>query len=106
MDLPFLRRLGRLLGRATVAILLLFWAGTARAQIKEPGNHPKYAVELEPHFLAHWDEPYWGGDGIGVGLRASIPIIEDGPVTTINNSLAIGFGFDWAHFSGGCWDWY
>ena len=26
----------------------------------------------------------------------------DGPVTTINNSLAIGFGLDWAHFDDAC----
>jgi hypothetical protein len=87
------------------SLLVLLCAPRASAQIKEPGNHPKYGVEFEPHFLAQWSGPYWGDAGIGAGLRVSIPIIDDGPVTTINNSFAIGFGFDWAHFGGGCWDW-
>jgi hypothetical protein len=77
----------------------------ARAQIKEPGRHPRYAVELEPHFLAQWSGPFWGDAGIGAGVRASIPIVDNGPVTSINDSLAIGFGFDWAHFGNACWDW-
>jgi hypothetical protein len=95
--------------RATLSglagLMIATGARDAAAQIKEPGNHPKYAVELEPHALAQWSGPYWGDAGGGVGVRASIPIIENGPVTTINNSLAIGFGLDWAHYGGGCWDW-
>lgn len=84
---------------------MLFLARDVEGQIKEPGNHPNYGVELEPHFVAQWSEPFWGGAGIGGGVRVSIPIIDNGPVTKINNSLAVGFGFDWAHFSGGCWNW-
>jgi hypothetical protein len=95
-----------LLSAAIVALLLSFLARDAGAQIKEPDHHPKYGVELEPHFVAQWAEPFWGGTGIGAGLRVSIPVIDNGPITTINNSLAIGFGFDWAHFSGACWDWW
>jgi hypothetical protein len=80
-------------------------AATGRAQIKQPGAHPKYSVELEPHFVLSWSNHFWGGDGAGVGLRASIPVMEDGPVPSINDNLAIGFGFDWAHFGDQCWDW-
>jgi len=29
-------------------------------------------------------------------------VVDNGPVTTINNSLAIGVGFDWAHFDDPC----
>src|SRR5205814_2106864 len=72
-------------------------ARPASAQIKQPGAHPKYAVELEPHFAVQWAYTVWDNTGIGVGLRASIPVIQNGPITTINNNLAIGFGFDWAH---------
>jgi len=78
------------------------FAAPAHAQIKQPGAHPKYTVELEPHFLVQWSYTSWNTDGIGVGGRVSIPVIDNGPVTTINNSLAVGFGFDWAHFDDNC----
>jgi hypothetical protein len=84
------------------AIVLL--ASSASAQIGAPGNHPDYAVEVEPHLVVQWnDEPWWDDDGIGLGLRATLPVLQDGPVTTINNSLGIGFGLDWAHFDDACW---
>ncbi|HEX5099297.1 MAG TPA: hypothetical protein VFV94_07340 [Polyangiaceae bacterium] len=72
----------------------------AAAQIKEPGNHPHYSVELEPHFTFGWHggPHHFDDDGFGAGLRASIPIIDNGPVTSINNSFAITFGVDWLHF--------
>jgi hypothetical protein len=77
-------------------------AASAEAQIRSPNHHPHYAVELEPHLVLQWtNDPYFADDGIGVGFRASIPIIDNGPISSINNSLAIGFGLDWAHF-GGC----
>jgi len=87
------------------ALVALLAAPPAHAQIKEPGSHPKYSVELEPHFVIDWSDEFWGGDGIGIGGRASIPVIDNGPVSSINNNLAIGFGIDWAHFSGNCWNW-
>lgn len=78
----------------------MFPTSKIEAQIKSPGAHQRYSVELEPHGLVHWDvDP--GDEGVGLGLRASIPLIDNGPVTTINNSLAIGFGLDWA-WSGDC----
>jgi hypothetical protein len=59
--------------------------------------------------LIQWiDEPF-GDAGIGLGFRAAIPIVDNGPIQTINNNMAIGFGFDWAHFEeDGCgfgWWW-
>jgi hypothetical protein len=82
-------------------------ATTAHAQIKEPGAHPKYTLELEPHFLVQWEYTDWNNsDGIGVGGRISIPVIDNGPITTINNSLAIGVGFDWAHFDSDCYSFF
>jgi hypothetical protein len=89
---------------------LLVLAGTlaanaAAAQIERPGAHRSYSAEIEPHLVLQWaDEPAWGDDGIGVGLRASIPLIDNGPIKTINNNMGIGFGLDWAHFDD-CW-WY
>jgi hypothetical protein len=83
-------------------VLLAVWLGaqSAHAQIDRPRSHVHYGVELEPHLVVQWDHGpgYWASDGIGVGLRASIPVMQDGPVTTLNNSLAMSFGLDWAHF--------
>ena len=87
--------------RAALAVSALAGAALlarpASAQIKEPGAHPRYVVELEPQFVVQWAYTEWNNTGLGVGLRASIPVIQNGPITTINNSLAVGFGFDWAH---------
>lgn len=86
---------------AVVAVSTL--ASAAHAQIDRPGGHPHYVAELEPHLVVQWaDEPWWDDDGIGLGLRATIPVLQDGPVTTIDNSLGIGFGLDWAHFGDRC----
>ena len=32
-------------------------------------------------------------------MHAVIPFLDNGPVSTINNNMGIGFGLDWAHFS-------
>ena len=78
-------------------------ASAAQAQIKNPGAHEDYSAELEPHLVVQWvDEPAWDDEGLGLGLRASFPVMDNGPVTTINNSLAIGVGLDWAHFDDAC----
>jgi hypothetical protein len=93
----------RLILPAFAGFLVTCFAAAASAQIDRPGNHPRYGVELEPHLVVQWaHEPWWDDDGIGLGLRASIPLLEDGPVRTINNSMAIGFGLDWAHFDDAC----
>ncbi len=77
----------------------------ARAQstIRNPGTHPNYAVELEPHaLLGPFDPPGATiGTGLGAGLRATIPIVKNGFIETINNSVGISFGFDWLHYSSG-----
>ncbi len=72
----------------TAAALTL--ASTAQAQIGRPGAHERYTAEVEPHLvLQHTDD-----DGIGLGIRASFPIIDNGPIRTINNSLALGVGLE------------
>jgi hypothetical protein len=91
--------------RGPFALLPLFLliASPARADdtIKHPGDHPLYHVEAEPHVLLGWDTVYAQG-GIGVGGRFSIPIVDNGFVPSINNSVAIGFGVDWLHYNQ-CW---
>jgi hypothetical protein len=89
---------------ATLAAALTSSAGAARADdtIKHPGDHPSYAFEAEPHLVLGWGDAYASG-GYGLGARFSIPIVDNGFVTTINNSVAISFGADLVHYD---WCWY
>jgi hypothetical protein len=84
---------------AAVVALGLLAARPASAQtiIKTPGDHPD-AWEFEPHInLRPFDTPD-GDVGLGLGLRARVPIVENGFVPSINNSVGIGFGFDWLNY--------
>ncbi len=95
--------LARLLVPATAALALFTLALPAQADrsiIKQPGDHLDYSFEAEPHgILGFWGVPGPGhGTGLGVGFRGSIPIVDNGFVKTINNSVAISFGADWVHF--------
>jgi hypothetical protein len=92
------------LGALSVATILLLAPRPARAAdntISRPGDHPSYSVEIEPHLLLGWGDTYDSG-GFGLGARFSIPVVQNGFVPTINNSVAISFGLDWLHFNG-CW---
>jgi hypothetical protein len=86
------------------SLLLTFAPHTARADdtIKQPGAHPAYNVEIEPHgLLDPWNDVY-GTAGFGLGARFGIPIVANGFIPSINNSVAISFGADWVHY--GCYD--
>ncbi len=84
------------------AILALACSGESRAKaqsiIKNPGDHPNYKVELEPHLNFGWAHLY-AGNGFGLGARAGIVIVDNGFVQSINNSVAISFGLDWLRYS-------
>lgn len=82
---------------ATIASASAF--ASAQSIIKNPGDHVN-SVELEPHLiLVPWNTP--GNDiGLGLGFRATVPIVNNGFISTINNSVGIGFGLDWMHY--GC----
>lgn len=87
--------------------LLATAEASAAGIIKNPGDHPDYSVELEPHVLLAWDNYWWGGTGFGLGMHAKIPFFHNGPIDKINNNMGIGFGLDWAHYSdNGCGWWY
>lgn len=87
----------------SLQVLTLCGVAEAAGIIKEPGQHPHYTVELEPHFVLTWNWlPHSSQDGLGIGVRASIPLFHNGPIDTINNNMAITFGLDWAHSSGYC----
>src|SRR6478735_6628979 len=58
--------------------------------IKNPGDHPKYYFEAEPHLVLGFIDPpgYAAGTGFGAGFRGSIPLMRNGFVPSINNSIA------------------
>jgi hypothetical protein len=97
----------RILALLATSALVFLVAPRADAQIKQPGSHGSYSVELEPHLLLLWRDhsrDYWDdGSGYGLGMRASIPIVDNGFISSINNSVAIGFGLDWGRYSHQCW---
>ena len=72
-------------------------AGSARAEesvIKNPGDHPDYHFEAEPHGVIGFAGPFGSGLLGGVGFRGTIPIVQNGFIKKINNSVGIGFGAD------------
>lgn len=100
-----LRSLARLLP-LIAALAAPLGARTAQADtltIKNPGDHPRYVFEAEPHLVLGFIEPpgYASGAGFGLGFRGSIPIVRNGFVPSINNSVAIGFGIDFARYGRG-----
>jgi len=91
---------------ALAALAVTAWSSAARADtlvIKNPGDHPRYVFEAEPHVVLGFIEPpgYASGTGFGLGFRGSIPIVRNGFIPNINNSVAIGFGMDFAHYGRG-----
>lgn len=98
----------RRIPRPVVAALLPFSlaalapaAASAQSIIRNPGDHVK-SVEIEPHvLLVPWGTP--GNDlGFGLGGRLTFPIVDNGFVSSINNSVGIGVGFDWMRYGGYC----
>ncbi len=88
---------------STATLSLLSSSGRAQSIIDIDTRHPRYAVELEPHLALGWLLPpgdAWGA-GIGGGLRASILIAEDGLITGVNESVALGVGLDLLHHGSG-----
>ncbi|HEV8550551.1 MAG TPA: hypothetical protein VGQ57_16010 [Polyangiaceae bacterium] len=85
-----------LLVSSLLAVALLFAGKPAHAQsiIKRPGDHPNYGVELEPHILGQYDRTPYTDGGFGLGFRATIPFMHNGPVPQINNNIGISFGAD------------
>ena len=92
----------KLFGFAVFTSALLSSAA-ATAQIKQPGAHAHYGVDLEPHLVVMWERGpaqhyQYDDDGFGLGLRATIPFFHNGPIPKINNNMGIGFGLDYIHF--------
>jgi hypothetical protein len=81
------------------AVAALTATADAQSIIKNPGDHPDYKVEAEPHLNFAWANR-WASNGFGVGARFSIPIVQNGFIPSINNSVAISFGLDYLRYSG------
>ncbi|HEX8793885.1 MAG TPA: hypothetical protein VF765_23240 [Polyangiaceae bacterium] len=95
--------LTRLLRTASLLLPLAISAPAAADDtIKHPGDHPDYSVELEPHGLVGWFGDAYGATAFGLGGRASIPIVQNGFIKSINNSVGITFGLDLL-FYGSCY---
>ena len=93
----------RLVALCAAVATVLLGARAARAEdmiIKRPGDHPTYSVELEPHLALAFLIPTAGSSGIGIGGRATIPVVKNGFISSINNSVGIGFGIDWINYNG------
>lgn len=97
-------RLLTFIGAALLAFVT--WQAPARADtltIRNPGDHPRYVFEAEPHLVLGFIEPpgYASGTGFGLGFRGSVPLVRNGFIPSINNSVAIGFGIDFARYGRG-----
>src|SRR5690349_21591184 len=88
---------------AAAAFLTVLGIGTdagAQSIIKSPGDHPDYKFELEPHLNFGWTNRYYSSTGLGLGVRGTIPIVQNGFIPGLNNSVGISFGLDWLRYSG------
>lgn len=89
------RRHARAFAATLTALAALGWAESAHADeavIKFPGLHPRYVFEAEPHALVAPFDDFVPG----VGFRGTVSILHNGFVKTINNSIGITFGLDYA----------
>jgi len=79
-----------------IALVTFGFSSVANAQsiIRQPGDHPDYSLEIEPHLAFQWSGRYVNGDAFGPGVRFNIPLVRNGFVRTINNNVAITFGLD------------
>jgi hypothetical protein len=83
-----------------VAAALLVSSGVAHAQehstIRQFGDHPSYVFEAEPHAILGYGIPFEDAGGLfGLGFRGTVHI-ANGFVRSINDSVGIGFGIDFA----------
>lgn len=83
---------------AAIALLVSLTEAAAQSVIRRPGDHPNYAFEAEPHFAL---QPY-GHDGFGPGFRGTFEIVDNGFVSSINNTVGFGFGIDWLFHGDDC----
>jgi hypothetical protein len=73
--------------------------GAARAEehsiIRNHGDHPHYIFEAEPHLILGFAGPFDSSHSVGFGFRGTFHI-ADGFVSSINDSVGVGVGVDFA----------
>ena len=60
--------------------------------------HPRYAAEIEPHFVIAGLDKF--GPGLGAGLNITIPIWQNAPFKGFDDDISFGIGFDWVRYAG------
>jgi hypothetical protein len=102
-----MRALATLAG-AVVAASTLLLAQEANAQliIRNPGDHPDFRAELEPHgLLVPWGDSFGYGHyygrydyaaAAGIGFRATIKV-ADPVIPRLNNTIGVTFGLDFTN---------
>lgn len=95
------------LRHAAAALLALLslssWAAADQSVIKRPGAHPNYSFEAEPHLAVGFYSPHdVNDDGFGPGFRGTVELVDNGFVSSINNTVGIGFGLDWLFYGEHC----
>ena len=84
------------------AVFLVASSSGAESLIKQPGRHPDYSFEAEPHIMFGFDPPGGrAGKGFGPGFRGTIELVDNGFIRTINNTVGLGFGADCICFDSG-----
>jgi hypothetical protein len=101
-----MRALATLSGTLLAAsALLLAEEASAQLIIKNPGDHPDFRAELEPHgVLVPWGDSFGYGGGVyrgsavgaGLGFRATIKV-ADPVIPRLNNTIGITFGLDFTN---------
>lgn len=81
---------------AGALVLSLARPAAAEGTIKSPGNHPHYSFEAEPHLALSYKA------GIGPGFRGTVVLLDNGFISSINNSVGLGFGVEWLFYSKHC----
>ncbi len=66
-----------------------------RSIIRNHGDHVHYIFEAEPHAIVGFAGPFDSSHNLGVGFRGTFHI-ADGFVPSINDSVGVGVGIDFA----------
>lgn len=68
---------------------------SAEHPIKQEGAHADYIVELDGHVVGETLMPGDTNRGAGAGVRGTFEVLHRGFIPNVNDSLAVGIGFDW-----------
>lgn len=83
---------------ALAAVTVPSLAHAGDQTIRQPGEHPDYHIDVEPHGVLGWGFYGDGVFGFGGGIRISMPLCKNCFIPKINNNVAISFGADLAFY--------